>query len=325
LGLEGLTVGVYGTDQKSKGEVEDLVAKKSEAEGIIIYHRKEGERRISFLDDLTFPERIQGYAKVASLSDYALYVFPPGWKLTTPDGELAVLLESFKIPGSIALRASKDSAEGVRGAFRGTIVGSYDILDSERMSYSSPLDLPGSCPREDFRSEHTLIYVDRAFNVKGLGTVALGFIVSGKVSLHDSLRPIPFPTESKAEVKGIQLNDVDHEEAGRGMRVGLALRGVDAKDLQRTHWLDDGSFALTDSLQFKFTAYRFYTQSPFDRDVHLQLPGEMVTASLSKGDGKGGAVAKLATQVPVWAGMRLAVIDLNGKLLRVAGGGMCNV
>ena len=71
--VDGVTVGVFGTNPKAKEELEASVAKKSETDGIVVYHRKEGERRISFLDDAGFPERIQGYARVASLSDFAIY------------------------------------------------------------------------------------------------------------------------------------------------------------------------------------------------------------------------------------------------------------
>jgi hypothetical protein len=49
----------------------------------------------------------------------------------------------------------------------------------------------------------------------------------------------------------------------------------------------------------------------------------MVLASITK---EGGVYyAKVPAPVPVWDGMRLAVIDLNGKNLRVAGGGLAKL
>jgi selenocysteine-specific translation elongation factor len=320
--LEGILAGVFAVDQKAKGEFESSVAKKSEAEGIIVYHRKEGVRRVSFLDDATFPERIQGYARVASLSDRAYYLFPSAGRLSPPDGELAVLLESFGIPGSVVVPDGIVSADSVRSAFKGTILESYPVED--RATGSSALDLSHAEPRPDFPSKGTLIYVDRAFNVKGIGTVALGFVLSGTVSVHDELRLLPLPKETVAEVKGIQINDEDYDTAGRGMRVGLALRGVDARDMQKSAWLDDGSFPLSDSLSFRFRASPYYRQPVVGRELHLQLAGEMVTAFISQGAGDGELAAALPFQVPTWRGMRLTLTDLNGKNLRVAGGGICN-
>jgi len=40
--LDGVTVGVFGTDQEAKAALESSVAKKSEAEGIPVYDRTEG-------------------------------------------------------------------------------------------------------------------------------------------------------------------------------------------------------------------------------------------------------------------------------------------
>jgi len=53
--MEGITVGVFGTDQEMKATFESEVAKKSEAEGISVYTRTEGGRRYSFLDTADYP------------------------------------------------------------------------------------------------------------------------------------------------------------------------------------------------------------------------------------------------------------------------------
>lgn len=193
----------------------------------------------------------------------------------------------------------------------------------ERQSQSSAIDLSSARPRSDFPTERTLIYIDRVFAVKGVGTVALGFILSGTVSIHDQLRPIPGPSDLRADVKGIQVNDVDFESAGRGLRVGLSLRGVEPKDLERSHWLDDGSFAVSEAPSFDFVKSPFYRQEIASRDLHIQLPGEIVPAKFIL---KGGntVTAQLPRPVPVWEGMKAGLIDLNGGSLRVAGGATFN-
>jgi len=318
--MEGITIGVFGTDQQVRSTFEGSVAKKSEADGVIVYTRIEGGRRYSFLDTADYPDRIQGYARVASLVDHALYFFPGSGRLAAPDGELAILLGAFNLPGTLELLEGTTTPEAARSALRGTAVAGFKA--EERHSLSSAIDLTHLSPRTDFRKDRTLIYIDRAFSVKGVGTVALGFVLSGSVSVHDQLRPIPGPSELRADVKGIQVSDVDFESAGRGIRVGLSLRGVDPNDLDRSHWLDDGSFQLSDAPTFEVSKSPFFKQDIESRDLHIQLPGEMVAAQIV-GEGPGRVKAKLLSQVPVWDGMRGAVIDLNGGSLRVAAGATC--
>jgi len=315
--MEGLTVGVFGTDSQIKSTFEGAVAKKSEAEGMIVYTRVEGGRRISFLDASDFPDRIQGYSCVASIADHSLYFFPTSGKLAPPDGELAVLLGAFKVEGTLELVEGTPAPEVASAILKGTPVAGYrpDIRDSR----SSAIDLSHASPRADFPKESKLIYVDRAFTVKGVGTVALGFVLSGTVSIHDQLRPIPGPAALRADVKGIQVNDVDHDSAGRGIRVGLSLRGVEPKDLEKSHWLDDGSLQLSRSPSFELAKSPYYKQEIPSRDLHVQLPGEIVPARFD-GSGDASVTAQLPWEVPVWEGMRAAVVDLNGGNLRIAGG-----
>jgi selenocysteine-specific translation elongation factor len=284
---------------------------------IIVYRRTDGGKTISFLDSSDFPGRIQGVARIASLADHALYLYPKSGSLSTPDGELAVLLTAAGVGGTLEILDGSSAPESARGALRGTAVAEYRV--EERATSSSAIDLSNAAERSGLPSSGTLIYVDRVFSVKGVGTVALGFVLSGEVHVHDSLRPIPGVEGLRLDVRGVQINDQDVEGAGRGIRVGLSLRGAEAEELKRTRWLDDGSFELSDDLGLEFEKSSFYRLDVENRDLHLQLPGEMVNSRLEAGTA-GLLRAKLPIPVPVWDGMRVVVLDLNGKSLRVAGG-----
>lgn len=318
--MDGILVGVFGTEAESKAALLASLGKKSEAEGMIIYHRTEAGRRISLLDDQQFPQRIQGYARVASLSDQALFMFPRSGRLGAADGELAVLLEGFSLRGTIEVVEGSVPPESARAALKGTAVGEYPI--EERNLRSTVLDPSRLAPRGDSQ-KGTLVYVDRAFTVKGIGTVALGFVLSGKVSVHDELRPIPGKEGLRADVKSIQINDEDYDSAGTGIRVGLSLKGVEPADLDKAHWLDDGSFRTSDTLSLAFARSPFYKPPVVDREMHIQLPGEMLAATIRQGESPSTLSAKLQSDAPCWEGMRACLIDLNAKNLRVAGGCTC--
>ncbi|QQG49157.1 MAG: hypothetical protein HY247_02260 [archaeon] len=315
--MDDITVGVFCADSEAKGRFLAGVAKKSEAEGLSVFVRSEAGRKISFLDSSDFPEKLQGYASIASIVDYALYLYPRD-KLTPPDGELAVLLGAFGLPGSLVVLDHSSDPEVAKSSLRGTAVGSYPILEHD--SASGAIDLSSVGARET-SSRGTLVFIDRAFAVKGVGTVALGFVLSGKVKVHDQLRPIPGPEGAKLDVRSIQVSDQDFDSAGRGVRVGLSLKGMEPKELERAHWLDDSSTPLSSSPSFFFEPAPFYRQQVEGRELHVQLPGKMISARVAAADQ--GIMAELPFRAPAWPGMRASVIDLNGKALRVAGRATC--
>ena len=141
----------------------------------MVYHRFEGGKRISLLDTGDFPEKIQGYARIASFVDHAFYVFPISGKLSSADGELAVLLQSFGVRGTLEVIDGSVTADMARAALRGTDVGGYTV--EERVSGSSVLRTEGFLRLKETEPSRALVYVDRVFPVKGVGTVALGFVL----------------------------------------------------------------------------------------------------------------------------------------------------
>ena len=176
--LRGNIVGVFGSNPEMKMSFLDSIGKKSETEGIIVYQRNEGAKKYSFLDDSNFPDKIQGYARIASIADYAYYVFPANARLSASDGELAILLDSFGMKGEIqVVDGSKIAVSNVVDAsFKGLTLSGYEI--NERSSKSSIIDLSRVGLRSDYPDEHTLVYIDRAFSVKGVGVVVLGFVLN---------------------------------------------------------------------------------------------------------------------------------------------------
>jgi selenocysteine-specific translation elongation factor len=318
--LKGLFCGVFGTNREQKALFENSIAKKSEVQGIIVYHKNESGVRYSFLDDSQFPEKIQGYSRLASLCDYSYYLFPNSAKLTVPDGELAILLDGFGTEGVIEIIDANIAKETVYSSFKGLSLSKFPV--EEREGKSSVIDLSKVRPSANIPESGTMIYIDRAFTVKGVGLVVLGFILSGVVSLHDRLRLIPSQGSTKyAEVKGIQVSDEDYDNTGRGIRVGLSLKGVELNDLSKASWLDDGSCLLSKNIALKFRQTPFYKQTVVDRDLHVQLPGEIMPSAISKGAREDLLVVSLQAEAPVWEGMKVCIIDLNAKNLRVAGVG----
>ena len=72
------------------------------------------------------------------------------------------------------------------------------------------------------------IDVDKSFPVKGVGTVLLGIVRSGRVRVHDMLKS---SSGKDVLVRSIQVHDDDMQEAAAGERVGLAVKGIEDKDI----------------------------------------------------------------------------------------------
>ncbi|WP_436900917.1 GTPBP1 family GTP-binding protein [Halovenus halobia] len=79
------------------------------------------------------------------------------------------------------------------------------------------------------------MYVDRTYNVTGVGAVASGTIRTGSVEAGDELLlgPMPDGTFRDVEVRSIEMHYHRVEEATAGRIVGIALKGVDEAEIER--------------------------------------------------------------------------------------------
>ncbi|HUF12077.1 MAG TPA: selenocysteine-specific translation elongation factor [Longimicrobiales bacterium] len=77
--------------------------------------------------------------------------------------------------------------------------------------------------------------IDRAFTIRGTGTVVTGTVRDGVVSVGDALRVMPANVD--ARVRGIECHGVSVERAGTGARAALALAGLDREHAGRGSWV----------------------------------------------------------------------------------------
>ena len=77
----------------------------------------------------------------------------------------------------------------------------------------------------------TRLFVDRAFTLRGIGTVVTGTLWSGSVGEGDELRAEPAGVDVR--VRSVQVHDRPVERAEAGQRVAVALPGVERARLRR--------------------------------------------------------------------------------------------
>ncbi len=76
-----------------------------------------------------------------------------------------------------------------------------------------------------------LLHIDRAFTIRGAGTVVTGTLWSGAVAPGDRLELLPAGTPVR--VRSVQVHDQPVERAGAGQRVALNLAGIDLREVAR--------------------------------------------------------------------------------------------
>lgn len=73
--------------------------------------------------------------------------------------------------------------------------------------------------------------IDRAFQLKGLGAIVTGTLVSGQVQTGQNL--VVLPRGAQARVRSIQVHGEERPRAEAGERTAIQLVGVDLSELQR--------------------------------------------------------------------------------------------
>src|SRR4030095_1533995 len=77
----------------------------------------------------------------------------------------------------------------------------------------------------------TRLWIDRAFSLRGIGTVVTGTLWSGSIGEGDERRPEP-PGRS-VRARSVQIHDRDVERAAAGQRVAVSLPGLERRDIAR--------------------------------------------------------------------------------------------
>ena len=134
----------------------------------------------------------------------------------------------------------------------------------------SALDLAGRPSGRDPDRPFKLS-ADRAFTMRGFGTVVTGTTASGTLAVGDPV--VLQPSGRTARVRGIQVHGEPAERVGPGVRAALNLQGVDATDVHRGEVVvAPGTLVPTSMFDATFVALHRLTAPVADRTkvlVHL--------------------------------------------------------
>ncbi len=100
------------------------------------------------------------------------------------------------------------------------------LADLKKALESVATEIPGKDAARYFR-----LPIDRAFAMKGFGTVVTGTLISGSVAAEDEVEL--FPGSRRLRVRGVQSGGKSIERATAGQRTAVNLAGIDHGDVKR--------------------------------------------------------------------------------------------
>ena len=242
--FRGSIATVLASTAEEASQLAERLGKKTENR---IYYRRMGDLIRSVLT----PEGLLDQAEALTVSS-SFYLKVS--KITAVEGELALLAEASGLKGVVI---PPDDLETFKKVFG-------ELKVSEMVGEFRELDEP--VPDRGY------VYVDRAFNVKGVGVVVLGFALT-EVRVHEKL--IAYPMMKEVEVKSIQVLDEDQEGVLPGTRIGFALRNVKLEDIEGVTALLKPGLKLVDRIPY--TKFKWASEA---KDVHVLAGGIKVLGSV---------------------------------------------
>ncbi len=301
----------FGKDLGKKGTVSDLT----------FYNLKKGQNTVTFIEPTRFPERIAPLFYAVSMSQKALLIVD---QINPAFGESVIMLDSLGQKEGIVILRNYITREQIAPLTKGTVVDGYEFLADDKNALRERLLEDAARMQTTYDSVTGTMPVDHFFNVRGIGTVALGSVAEGTIRKHDELRVLP--GEKTAQVRSIQKHDEDSDIAGVGERTGIALKGVDVEDLDRgTILTNDKSIKQISSLTAKVQIVKYWP-SPLKEGMVLHIGHWMqfvparVEAVIAESDWhKAELTIKLDKMLVYRPGTRAVLTYPEGGKLRVVG------
>ncbi len=208
------------------------LGKKSTASDITFFDQKKGDSTITFVEPTKYPEKLAPLFYAASIADCAIVVID---QINPVLGECILMLDCVGVKRGYIVLRNFLTPEQIAPFTKDTVLDGYVRLADDPvrirellMAEADELRTDGPPSENDSAGS---IPIDHFFDVKGIGTVILGWVADGFVRRHDKVRVLPGTMDS--EIRSIQKHDDDFDWAVKGDRVGIALKGVGVDGLER--------------------------------------------------------------------------------------------
>jgi elongation factor Tu len=158
--------------------------------------------------------------------------------------EVRELLSQYEFPGDDIPVIKVSALKALEGDenWEKSILELMDAVDSYIPTPTREVDKPFLMPVEDI------------FTIQGRGTVATGRVERGKVKVNEAVEVVGIRPTRQTVVTGVEMFRKLLDEGVAGDNVGLLLRGVDRKDIERGQVISKPG-SITPHTKFKAEAY----------------------------------------------------------------------
>jgi len=303
---------VIGDDAVLRENTCKALAKKGTVDEIAFYNSSFQGKLVTCVDPVQFPQKLPCLVYALNLSNYCVLTAN---SLTSGVGECIVAADFLAKNGCIISENPEQFTPFVKNTAleQWKRFSSIDEARAEILSFE-PKAVEGPAKG----------VVDHSFEVKGVGSVALGVMLRGTLKVHDKLTA--FPSGKTIEVRSIQKQDNDVESADCWDRFGIAMKGATSADVGKGQFLSATALKTVSQLEAEVEASKFLKE-PLGKNeskeaLHACVGLQLVPCELT-GQVKAGSKTrvKLAFQKPLAfdAGDALLLLRLDAKGLRVAG------
>ncbi len=243
---------LLGSDPEVRQIIAKQLGKKGVSSDIALYNYAK-DFTLQIVDPLRYPDKALTIFETIFMTDVPVIILPQ----SGPDvytGEFVLLLSAlgytngiFVFPNEGYYMPLLELEKKIKKLFKGLLAQDYPILEidfAKGETFNKLRDMireqSKKAPRFNFaNSGDSRVDIDHVFPVTGIGTVILGRVRAGKVIKGEQMHV--FPSKRVCTIRSIQINDVDFKEAVTGTRVGLALKGLLTKDVERGYLLSNNT------------------------------------------------------------------------------------
>lgn len=271
-----------------------MLGKESGKEDIAFYTINMAGKINTVVEPVLYPQKIQPLVYSLYMADYIVVLAE---QLTPQLGEIIVALDALKKDRGMLITQ-------LDLPIKGTVLEKYERVADENTAREKILALNEEPSSED----ELLAFVDKYLSVKSVGNVALGSIKEGKMKKHD--RVIFLPDKKELEIRTVQINDKDVDEAVAGGRFGIAYKG---EPIERGLLVSIRSeFENSKNIMGRFQQSQFY-KDDISRKLHFCYAFRSVEGNVSE-----NSVA-LDSEMSYRKRDPLLVLDPSNQKLRIVG------
>jgi selenocysteine-specific translation elongation factor len=314
------------------------LGKKGTSTDITIYDRKTNDQIISYCFSNTYPDKLQSLLQSISMSDYAILNIS---HLDSFLGEQILALDIFNIKKGFILYSYNIDGEKIKNIIKKTSLSSFQILDDIEQLKTSLSKLQTVEERQDkeingkdngqqqqpsttISNNSVYIPIDHVFDVKGVGTVILGCIKQGEIKTYDELEINPL--NKSIVIKSIQMHDDPVNYSKKSSRVGLAIKGVSAKDVSRGDIITTPGLSkiIYGGFQIKFNKNPYFKEDIVETQNYMISIGLQIRTVKIKNIGNSELDIKIEKPVAYIKNDRCIVFSPDSKTMRIMGYGLMN-